>query len=99
MLDLGEEGVQGLGPQVALLSMADRHGAFGRFAIPHHEHVRDLLELGVTNLGVDLLVSEIEFNPETKGVRPVADGRCIVLNPVCDGKNGCLLYTSLWAGK
>src|SRR5437773_5824861 len=48
---------EGRRAQVALAPAAHRHGARLRLAVPDHQHERDLLELGIADLGADLFVA------------------------------------------
>ena len=54
----------GRAPQVAFRAAAHRDGAVGRLPVADHQHVGDLLQLGLANLVVHLFLAVVELDPE-----------------------------------
>src|SRR5215204_4128265 len=76
------ERVERTGPQVASRTTAYRNRPFGGLAIASHQHVRDLLQLGLSDLITNLLLAVVQFDPQPGRSQTVANPAGIVLMPV-----------------
>src|SRR6185369_13279618 len=68
--------------EIACRPAADRYRALGCFAIPRDEHVRDLLQLGLTDLIANLLLAVVELHAKPGGGKFVVNRRRIRLMAV-----------------
>src|SRR4029079_3413428 len=61
------ERVECTGPQVTGRTTAHRNRPFGGLAIASHQHVRDLLQLGLSDLITNLLRAVVQFDTQPGG--------------------------------
>ena len=70
--DLGgqglQEGGQRLYAEVPPVTMAHRHGASFGLAVPDHQHVGDLGQLGVPDLGLEALIAQVQVGAQAQGL-------------------------------
>ena len=67
-----------------MLAVAHRHLAVLLFAVAHHQHVRDLLQLRVADLEVDLLVALVHGGADAGRVELLLDAARVFRLPVGD---------------
>ena len=65
--------VDGLRPLVAACPAADRHGLLRSLTIACHQHIGNLLELGLADLISNLLLALVHLGLEACGRQPAPD--------------------------
>ena len=68
-LGRGHEGVDRAAALVAARSCTHRYGAFRHFPVPDHQHVGDLLKLGLSNLISNLFLARVHVRPGAAALR------------------------------
>src|SRR5438093_5397900 len=58
-------------------SRPDRNRSFGRLTIADHQHVRNLLQLGLSNLISDFFLALVDLSAQARGVQLVAHRRAV----------------------
>src|SRR5579883_340963 len=85
--DVGNELRQGLRPLVAMLAVAHRHLPALLLAVPHHEHVRNLLQLGFADLEIDLFAAVVHGGSDAGLFQLAADSLRVFDLAVRDRQN------------
>ena len=75
---------------IAFGAVADGHGAGGLLLVANHEHVRNLLQLCLTNLVADFLRTIVSCHPESLGFQlafdPAAQAKSTILGVMPEGE-------------
>src|SRR5438445_5322676 len=90
-LKTGDEIRDGHGADIAVDTVADRHGAGALFLFADHEHVGNLLELSFTNLEADFFRTVIAGRPEAACFQFSLDTPAVVAELLTDGQDADLL--------
>src|SRR5262252_1687071 len=79
-----DERVDRAGPLVTAAALAHRHGAVLDLAIADYQHVRNLLQLRLADLEVDLLLPLVELDAEPRRLHLVAHERRVLQMAIGD---------------